>query len=214
MKLPETLPARIYLLACDVERHRVRGQDIGLVVRGALLADLNMRGCLVEENGSVRSASSRRTGDPVLDDELRALGEHGPRSWRASLRGGKATLAAVRDQLAAQQLISVERTRKLGIFPATRVRLTDPAQVAALRESVRAAVFGTGPVSAVSTEDATLVALVAVGELGTVLSGKDRRTYQARIEEFTERGGSAVPALRKVLRQIKSARTAAYASGG
>jgi hypothetical protein len=153
--LPTTLPARVYLLACDVDRQRLRGQDVGVVVRGALFADLSLRGCLVEENDVVRPASSRRTGDAVLDDELRIMAESEPRSWRALLRrGGKTTLAAVQDQLASAGQIKVEHTRRLGIFPATRVTLTNPAQVATLRESVREAVRGTGPVSAVSTEDA------------------------------------------------------------
>jgi hypothetical protein len=213
--LPATLPARIYLLACDVDRHRLRGQDVGVVVRGALFADLSLRGCLVEEDGVVRPAGSRRTGDAVLDDELRIMAESEPRSWRALLRrGGKTTLAAVQDQLVSAGQIKVEHTRRLGIFPATRVTLTNPAQVAALRESVREAVRGTRPVSAVSTEDAALVALVAVGQLGSVLSAQDRRTHKARIAEFDERGGSAVPVLRRVLRQIKAARASAYASGG
>jgi hypothetical protein len=213
--LPATLPARIYLLACDVDRHRLRGQDIGVVVRGALFAELSLRGCLVEEDGVVRPSNARRTGDALLDDELRIMAEGEPRSWRTLVRrGGKATLAAVREQLVSADLITVEGTRRLGIFPTTRVTLTDPAQVAALRDSVREAVRGTRPVSAVSTEDAALVALVAVGQLGTVLSGQDRRAHKARIAEFEERGGSALPVLRRVLRQLKAARASAYASGG
>jgi Golgi phosphoprotein 3 (GPP34) len=213
--LPTTLPARIYLLSCDVDQHRLRGQDVAVVVRGALFAELSLRGCLVEEDGLVRAVGSRRTGDAVLDDHLRIMAEGKPRSWRALLRrGGKATLTAVQDQLASAGLITVERTRWLGIFPTDRITLTDPAQVAVLRESVREAVRGSRPVSTVSTEDATLVALVAVGELGTVLSGQDRRAHKARIAEFDERGGAAVPVLRRVLRQIKAARAGAYASGG
>jgi hypothetical protein len=211
--LPDTLPAKIYLLAYDVERQRVRGRNLALVVRGALMAELSLRGCVTEENGAVRASGSRRTGDPVLDEALRTMGDDRARSWRSWLRrSARPTLAAVRRQLVSTGLIRTEPTRVLGIFPRTQVTVTDPAQVAALRDSVRDAVLGNGPVSRVSTTDATLIALVAVGELGTVLSGKERRQRSDRIAEFTERGGDAIPALKRVIRQIKAARAAA--SGG
>ncbi len=72
---------------------------------------------------------------------------------------------------------------------------------------------GHRPVSEVSTEDAIVVSLVAVGEVDEVLSRHDRRAYADRIKEFGERGGDTVPALKHVVRSIKAARAAA-ASGG
>jgi hypothetical protein len=66
----------------------------------------------------------------------------------------------------------------------------------------------------VSTADATLVALLAVGEVGTVLSRRDRSEHKARIAEFTDSAGAAVPALKHVLRQIRIARAGAYGGGG
>jgi hypothetical protein len=212
-----TLPAKIYLLACDVDRHRLRGSNLGVVVRGALLAELNLRGCLADSDdggGTVRVSGSRRTGDPLLDDMLRRMSEDRPRSWRGWLRrGGRQTLTAVREQLVSAGVIRAEPRRILGIFPTTRITVTDPAQVTALRAAVRDAATGTGAVSRVSTEDAALVALVAVGELRSVLSRHECRVHADRITEFTERAGSAIPALRRVIRQVKAARAAA-ASGG
>jgi hypothetical protein len=211
---PASLPARIYLLACDMDKHRLRRTNLGVVARGAVLAELNLRGCLTEDGGTVRASGSRRTGDPVLDDVLRRMSEDRPRSWRAWLRrGGRQTLTAVRRQLESAGAISTQPGRILGVFPTTRITVTDPAQVAALRVAVRDAATGTGPVSGVSIEDAALVALVAAGELRSVLSRHDCRVHADRITEFTERAGSAIPALKRVIRQIKAARVAA-ASGG
>jgi hypothetical protein len=211
---PGTLPARIYLLGCDVGKRRQRTANIGVIVRGALLAELSLRGCLVEEGRQVRASGSRRTGDPVLDGVLSAMGQDRPRTWRTWLRRDtRSTLLAVRRQLAADGLITVEHDRVLRIFPTTRITVHDPALVGELRASVRNLVTGTTPVSRASAEDALLVALVAVGEIGTVLSRRERRAHADRIAEFTERGGDAVPALKRVLRQIRSARAAA-ASGG
>jgi hypothetical protein len=212
--LPATLPARIYLLACDVEKHRQRTANIAVIVRGALLAELSLRGCLVEEGHRVRASGSKRTGDPVLDGVLGAMSEDRPRSWRSWLRRDtRLTLSAVRRQLAADGLIGVDRDRVLGVFPTTRITVHDPARVAELRASVRDLVTGTVPVARVSTEDAALIALVAVGQLNAVLSGRERRAHADRIAEFTERGGSAVSGLKRVLRQIKSARAAAAGGG-
>jgi hypothetical protein len=203
---PTSLPARIYLLACDTERHKLAARELPLLVRGAALADLNLRGCLVDDGRSVRASGTLRTGDGVLDDVLRDVSEHGPHGWRYWLRrNARQTLRDVQQQLVAAGSVSVQRGRVF-LFATTRITVLDPDHVRALRESVRDAVRGNGSVPA---EHATLVALVAVGELGTVLSRKDRKTHSARIRELTEQGSTAVPALRKVLRQIKAARAAA-----
>lgn len=210
--LPSSLAARVYLLAFDVEKQKLSASQLPLVVRGAVLAELNLRGGLTEEDGKVRASGTMRTGDEVLDDVLRGVSEDRPRSWRSWLRrNARQTLRAVRHQLASTGIISVETEQVLGIFRRVRVTVNDPAPVIALRHVVESAVRGTGRVS---PQDATLVALVAIGELRPALSRKDRKTYADRIAELTEQGSVAAPELRKVLRQIKAARTAAQAGGG
>jgi hypothetical protein len=206
-----TLPATIFLLAHAPDSRRAA--NLGVVVRGALLAELNLRGCLVEDGSAVRASGSKRTGDPVLDGALRQMSEDRPRSWRGWLRRGrKQTLTAVRQQLVSDGAISTRPGRILGIFPTTRITVTDP-EAAALRRAIREAATGTGPVSRVPAESSALVALVAVGELRSVLSRHECRAHADRIAEFAERGGGAIPALKQVIRQIKSARAVA-ASGG
>lgn len=201
-----TLAERVYLLGQDG-----RTNDLATVVRGAVLADLSLRGCVVEEDGTVRPSPTARTGDPVLDDVLRSMSEDKARSWRGWMRrGGKSTLAAVRDRLADTGMITTEATRTMGMFPATKVTV-DPARLEQQRSDVWQALRGGGTVS---TADATLVALVSVGEVGSVLSRHDRHEYRDRIAEFTERAGAAVPALLHVLRHIKAARAGAYGGGG
>ncbi|HEX3648359.1 MAG TPA: GPP34 family phosphoprotein [Pseudonocardiaceae bacterium] len=201
-----TLPERVYLLGQEG-----REGDLAVVVRAAVLADLSLRECLVEEDGTVRPSQTKRTGDPVLDGVLRAMGEDKPRGWRGWMRQGtRPTLRAVRDRLAATGVITTEARRVLGVFPSVKVT-ADPARLAAERAEVWNAVRGTGQVS---TADATLVALLAVGEVGTVLSRHDRREHRVRIAEFTDSAGATVPALKHVLRQIRAARAGAYGSGG
>ncbi|HKN96180.1 MAG TPA: GPP34 family phosphoprotein [Pseudonocardiaceae bacterium] len=201
-----TLPERAYLLGQEG-----REGDLATVVRAAVLAELSLRECLVEEDGTVRPSPTRRTGDPLLDGVLRTMSEDKPRSWRGWMRrGARPTLCAVRDRLAATGVITAETGRVLGIFPTTKVT-ADPARLAAERSAVWNAIRGTGPVS---TADATLVALLSVGEVGTVLSRRDRGEHKARIAEFTDSAGAAVPALKHALRQIRMSRAGAYGGGG
>lgn len=201
-----TLPERVYLLGQEG-----REGDLAAVVRAAVLAELSLRECLVDEDGKVRPSPTRRTGDPVLDGVLGTMSEDKPRGWRGWMRrGARSTLRAVRDRLAATGVITTEPGRVLGVFPTTKVT-ADPARLAAERASVWNAIRGTGRVS---TADATLVALLAVGEVGTVLSRRDRSEHKARIAEFTDSAGAAVPALKHVLRQIRIARAGAYGGGG
>jgi hypothetical protein len=200
-------------MACDLERQRVPRRDISVVVRGALLAELSLRACLVEseDDNRVRVSGTRRTGNPVLDDTLRQMSEERPRGWRGWIRRDAwQTTCAVQRHLASLGLITVEPTRILGIFPSARIIVHDPAQVTALRDEVRRIVSGD---VRVSDEQASLAALVAVGEMRAVLSRQDRKKYAARIKELTAQGGAAVPALARVVRQIKAERAAA-ASGG
>ena len=81
-KLPGSLPALVYLLACDPERQKLTGTELAVVVRGAALADLNLRGCLVEDGRTLRASGTRRTGDRVLDGVLSEISEARPRGRR------------------------------------------------------------------------------------------------------------------------------------
>ena len=51
--LPESLPARLYLLAYDTEKNRMTaGSQLGLVLRAAALADLYLTERLTDEAGN------------------------------------------------------------------------------------------------------------------------------------------------------------------
>lgn len=210
---PDTLPAKLYLLAWDPDRQRLSHRDdLGYLLRGAILADLSLRGCVRDEDGDVRASGTRRTGDRVLDDMLREINEDRPRGWGAWVRRrAGATLIAVEDQLAAAGVVKVDERRVLGLFRRRRATVTEPA---ALRAAVRDAALGNRPVSSVADADAALVALAATGDLRTVLSRRERKDNAERITACTERCGKAAPALRRVLTSVKAARASAAAAGG
>ncbi|HEV3358334.1 MAG TPA: GPP34 family phosphoprotein [Pseudonocardiaceae bacterium] len=212
---PKTLPAKLYLLSVDPDSERLStGRELGVLLRGAAIADLSMRKFLREEGGKVVASGTRRSGDAVLDDVLREVSEAPPRTWRSWVRrGNRSTMRAVEQQLASAGLITVRELRVLGIFPARRIGVADTEIAGALRESVRNALYGNENVADVDKFDAALVLLAAAGGLRGLVARKDERRYAGRMKELGDRAGGAVPAVLKVIQQVKAARTAAYAGG-
>ncbi|OON81813.1 GOLPH3/VPS74 family protein [Streptomyces tsukubensis] len=211
-----SLPAKLYLLAWDPARDRVTGAShLHHLVRAGALTELAMSGLLTDDSGIATPTSDRRTGDTALDSLLELIEESRPRSWKkwVTSRAG-VTLDAVREGLVAAGLLRTRRKRVFGVFPSTAYVVTDRALVGDLHERARSVLRSTGPVSEVSDEDAALVALATAGELRTVATGREARRHKKRIEELTERVGAAAPALRKVIKEVRTAMIVAATSAG
>ncbi|EMD22765.1 GOLPH3/VPS74 family protein [Amycolatopsis azurea] len=208
-----SLPAKAYLLACDVGKNKLRDrQRAGLMIRGAALTDLVLRGRVADDDGKVAVSGAGPTGDLVLDEMLAEIAGESPRKWKWWVRkDARGTLEALESQLDTAGVIDMKTGRLLGLFPSRNPIVRDTATVERLRASVDQALRGPSPVS---DEDAALTALVAAVELRGVVSGKDRRQYKDRIEELAERGGDAVPALRKLFRELRAVRASAVSSSG
>jgi hypothetical protein len=210
-----SLPARAYLLACDTARNRLPDRErVALLVRAAALTDLVLRGQVADDGGRPAVTGAGGTGHLVLDDLLAELTAEPHRKWRAWVRrGARGTLHSLEAQLDAAGVITLRTSRVLGLFPRRRPEVREPASAAALRDEVRAAVRGDAPVSA---DVAALTSLSAAVELGEVLPRAERRRHRDRLARLEEQAGAAVPALRKVIRELRAARTAAIsaASGG
>lgn len=223
----ESLAARLYLLAYDEDRRRLTGQpELGYLLRAAALTDLTLRGLLIDAVGQAQAvpgavaspggrgaAGAGATQDEVLDGMLRDIAESAPASWgRWVSRDSRLTVRAIGAQLAKAGVLRIEPRRVLGLFHADTLVLADPAVQARLRSGARLALFGSDPVDLIDVRDAAVVALAAAGELDLVVSGEDRRRYETRIEELGEHCGSAVPALRGVLEEIRAAALVAVTS--
>ncbi|SCK21045.1 Golgi phosphoprotein 3 (GPP34) [Streptomyces sp. WMMB 322] len=199
-----SLPAELYLLACDTEKQRLTKTDVlGSVLRAAVLVELTDRGCLTDEDGKVRTVGDKRTGDPLLDEALRGIAaERRPRKWKVLVqRDRKQTFQAVERQLEKTRMIRIERRTW---FPDTVV-VKDTALARRLNGEAVETLTGGRPVEQFSTRQAALTALAAVGGFPTVTSGKDRREHKDRIKALTERAGEAGPALDKALKEMQIA---------
>lgn len=205
MTLPESLPARLYLLAYDPEKDRVTAQSrLGLVLRAAALADLYLAGRVTDENGKARATSDERpTGDLLLDEVLQQLAEHRPRSWQGWIARGKPAVRTVRTQLEADLYIQVDHRRMLP----DKVELRDRPAVQRYADEVRAELRGPAPQAEPRT--AAVLVLAARGEISTVISRSERREYRQRLDELAVYTGPIADALRKAWRE----RQASMASG-
>ncbi|HET6286819.1 MAG TPA: GPP34 family phosphoprotein [Amycolatopsis sp.] len=211
-----SLPAKAYLLACDVEKSKLRDRHrAALLIRGAALTDLVLRGRVGDAGGRVAVSGAGPTGDLVLDEMVTEIAGESPRKWKWWVReDARGTLEALESQLDAAGVIELETGRTLGLFPSRRPIVRDPAVVDRLRALVDHALRGPCPASDVDASDAALTSLVAAVELRDVVPGKVRRQYEDRIEELSERGGDAVPALRKLFRELRAVRASAASSSG
>ncbi len=204
-----SLPARLCLLAWDSTESEVTGAGrLPPLVRAGALVELALSGLLFDEDGIATPADlDSETGDPVLDGLLELVRESRPHRWRTWVTlHARITLDAVREQLAAGDQLRAEKRRVLGVFPTVEYVLERVDIVASLREEARAVLLGPVPAAEVSERDAALAALADAAGLVP-----DAAPDRGRLEELTGRGGAAAPVLRTVLREVRTARTAASA---
>lgn len=209
------LPARLYLLAWDTTGPRLTAAArLAYLVRAGALTELVQRGLLIDVDGVATPADlDGHAGDAVLDGLLELVAESMPRSWKAwvTLHAG-VTLDAVRARLAADGVLRADRKRVFGLFPSVEYELERVHMVEQLRQEVRQMLMGPVPVTEVSDRDAALVVLADAAGLGTVASAEERSHHKERIEALTDRSSVAVPALGKVVREVRTAVTAAATS--
>lgn len=205
---PLSLPARLCLLAWDTSRLEVTGTaPLHLLVRAGALTELAQRGLLIDDDGIVTPVDpDSRAGDVVLDGLLELVEESRPRTWGEWVTPrARVTLHAVCAQLAAEGFLRTERKRILGLFPSTGYGMERASAVDALRAEARQVLEGPRPVADVSDRDAALVALAVAAEVPAFVRARDR------IDELTERGAAAAPALKKIIQEVRTAAIAASA---
>ncbi|GLY81152.1 GOLPH3/VPS74 family protein [Actinoallomurus iriomotensis] len=211
MRLPESLPARMYLLAFDTDTNRLTSRSqLGMVLRAAALAELYLTERVTDTGGRARAASDARpTGDPVLDDLADQIAAHRPRAWHRWIgRHERATVRAVREQLEAGHHLTIEHR---ALLP-DRVEPRDRHAVRQYAETVRGALRQSP--ARTDPRTAAVLALAARGEVRTVVSRRERREYRRTLDELAVYTGPVADALRKAVQTKRTvAATTATAAG-
>jgi hypothetical protein len=201
---PDSLPQRIFLLAYDPDRGRVRTRHLGAMLRAAALAGLYLDGHLTDERGRAAVDGRRPCHDPVLDALRAEIAGAKPRKWRSWVdRGQRAAVRAVRQQLSDGGWVRLEPRRILGLFPTVKVTVRDPRVRKELLSRVNGALKH--PAGRADPADAALVVIAAVGGLTLALDRRTKRANKRRIREFTELSGPIGPALHKSIQAADAA---------
>ena len=202
----DSLAARVFVLAYDPEKGRLTARSkLGKVLRAAVLADLQLRGNVADDNGRARVTTGSAPADPVVAAMLEELRAVGPRRWRHWIdRRGRATVRQVRDELVRAGLIKVEPRRIL----ADRITLRQPLVRRHVLQSARDTLRPSRLVSRVDLRDASVVVLASTADLRTVLTKDQRTRHKDRLAQLGVRVGPVVPALKKSLQQSQ------YSTGG
>ncbi|TDD13820.1 GPP34 family phosphoprotein [Kribbella turkmenica] len=202
VKTPDSLAARLFLLAYDPQTGRLVGRwtKLGRILRAAALVDLQLRGNLADDNGRARLSKAAAPADPVLAEVLQDIRRVGPRKWRTWIdrRHGR-IVRDVRDELERARLIKVEHYRAFGLFPTYRVTLRHPLVRRQLLRNATDALRPARLVTRIDLRDAAVLTLAATGDLRTVVTKEQRKRHKDRIAQLAVRVGPVVPALKKAI---------------
>jgi hypothetical protein len=198
-----TLPQRLYLLAYDTRRQRITHRfELRYALRAAVLAELLLRGHIVDRDGAVPAGRTHACDDPVLRAALTEITAAPGQSWKHWVRAGHRSVErTIGDQLSADGRIDVRHRRGLR---RTTITVPDLQPVLRITNGVRRALREERPDPA----DAALVVLADAAGLPAVAT-TDRRAREQQVDRLAQPLGPVVPALRAVIRGMRAA-----ASGG
>jgi hypothetical protein len=199
MNDPATLPQRLYLLAYDTRRQRIRRRfELRYALRAAILGELVLRGHVADRDGTALAERVDGCADPVLRAALAEIEATPGRSWKHWVRAGHQSVErAVGDQLSAAGLIDVRR--RFG-FRGPAVTVPDLQPVLRLTNDVRRALRDRSP----DPEDAALLVLADAAGLPAVTAAGEHAP-ERRIDRLAAPLGPVVPALRAVIRGMRAA---------
>jgi hypothetical protein len=194
MDVPRTLPERLFLLACDLERERLTARfDLGMALRAAALSDLLLDGRVEDAGGSPAVTRKPPPDDPFLLAAYERIAAVGPRSWQRWIRRAEpGTVRTVRDRLEETRQIRVEPR---GLLPA---RITVRDRRAAKRHLALVQTGLRRPPSRLNPRDEAVLALALAARLRTVATVFDRRRHAERVRPLV---AEPIPrALRRAIR--------------
>ena len=203
MDTGQKLPARMYRLAYDLDKDKPSGRAwLDYLVQGAALTELLAEGLLIDTGVKVIPAVEG-PGDKVLGLVWQQAAGRRPHGWRGLLRQGRATLAAVENQLI-----------EAGAFERKGRGLVamDREGIAALQAWARQIRSGEAGNEGSAVFDAALVAMASVVPLRTVFERRRKRQDRARIETLTRRVSLRAPGFDRMLQQMRRTRSRSYSA--
>lgn len=212
--LPTSLPAKLYLLAYNLEKDRMYpNRRLGRALRAAALTELHADGWLADDHGLVRLtggtggtgeprvAPTPRGGvgraDPVVAAVYRQIATAAaPRTWADWIEvDHRAAVTETRDDLEAARWIRVARGQVLAVIPTTAVALLERPRVREINRAAGRVLRGEVAPADAERDLVPLVALAAAGQVIALVSAGERKAFADRLAELTALTGPAAVAL-------------------
>ncbi|GAA3492776.1 MULTISPECIES: GOLPH3/VPS74 family protein [Streptomyces] len=190
---------------------RLMGKYVEYGVAGAVLAELALAGCVVEERGRVhvRNPVLPPGADPVLVEALERLGPPGKahrdavRTSHFVRRSGRTVMGRCLDRLVERGVLRRESKKVWGVFPVVRHPAAGQDFSAVVHQRLADASAAGFP----GHRDRLLGAfLYATGLVGRRFPGREGRALRARARDFCHREWTA--------RAVRKAVQSDQASGG
>ncbi|MFD3512652.1 GPP34 family phosphoprotein [Streptomyces sp. NPDC058657] len=200
---------------------RVSRSYVEYGVAGAVLAELDLAGCVVQERGRVHVRNpipparllSGPTADPVAVAALERLGEPGKgrhggvRTSHFVRRSRQTVMDRCLERLVERGLLRQEAKKVWGVFPVVRYPVAGEDWPTALRDRLAVAAKSGFP----EHRDQLLCAfLYATGLAGRLFPGRAGREPRARMREFARREWTA----KAVRKEVQNDEAAASGGGG
>lgn len=212
-----TIPEELLLLGWDDERGRNRSShNIGALLAGALLLELDLRGHIRIDDGRVRptdATTDERHLDRMLEEIRGSRRSRKVKAWVQRAGSRSWPRKVVLDRLVERGILRRDQRRFLGIVPYTRYPVVDPQTTEQLRQQVANTLLQPEPVTI--TRDAMLGALLAPagGRLIRQLVPRDRRRAARRRAKELAKGEGVSREVAEAIDEINAAAIAAAASG-
>jgi hypothetical protein len=205
--LPDSLPAKLFVLSCDTASGRVKGRtNLGRLLRAAALVDLQLTGHLLDEEGRAKATAKPTPTDPVLAIVLEDIKASSPRKWRHWVdRRRGAIIREVRSELERSRVIKVERRRRFLLIPVERITLRQPLVRRQLLQAATDTLRPARLVTRIDLRDAALAVLADTADLRVVISKEQHKQHKDRLAQLAVRLGPVVPALRKSIQASAAA---------
>lgn len=190
-----TIPESVLLLALADDTGEKRGAYLNYALAGAALTELVLHGRLVElieppkppKKLSIRSKSSVR--DPFIDACMEVVADKGTdkeaRAYIDSIAGKPSLTRDLYERLVKRGILS-EAQSKVLFFTVKKYPEANPAPEKALKDRLRKAIAGTGPVD---VRDAAIIALAHHSDLLPHNFERDfLKAHKARIKDISTGG--------------------------
>ncbi|GAA4300010.1 GPP34 family phosphoprotein [Actinomadura luteofluorescens] len=197
------LPQRLYLLCYTVDKAKFEIDNLqgrGQLLRAGAMVELARARSLGTEGRKVVRLDTEPGDDPFLVQVWNELPEK-PKRWLHYLHAKAHTAERpVRDLLAGAGVLTLPERRGLSPLGSHHVTVEDPQQVAVLQKRARDAALSGADAADLPLDEVAMAVLTLECKTSSVFTKEERREHRETLKVLAAHFDTAVPGLRRALR--------------